>query len=255
LRDRLLLRAVLVVRVTLDDLRLLALPRQDVVPLVALHDRGEEERHDRHDRDATGCGALHGKSPRVTRGRRTGRAGGCLRLEPSATVHWIGTRLGATHPSFEDARATVSSRWLPPDVVVGDPCEFGSGRPAAHVRHASVTLSRRRPTPGMSRRDMSKADRPFSRGTLRVPRYRDSMKRFSVIVALAAVMATAAVAGGAVSRPSITVTPTVVERGHDVLVRGSAAGCPKGDAVTLLSRAFVHTHDFAGVSAVYARVN
>ena len=37
-------------------------------------------------------------------------------------------------------------------------------------------------------------------------------------------------------------------------VAGSAGDCPAGDAVTVLSRAFVHTHDFAGVPAVYARV-
>ena len=37
-------------------------------------------------------------------------------------------------------------------------------------------------------------------------------------------------------------------------VTGSAGDCPAGDAVTILSHAFVHTHDFAGVPAVYARV-
>jgi hypothetical protein len=82
------------------------------------------------------------------------------------------------------------------------------------------------------------------------------MKRLSSIVALvaAAAIVAAAVAGAAVSRASITVSPKTVERGHAVVVRGSAAGCPRGDAVTLISHAFVHTHDFAGVPAVYARV-
>ena len=53
---------------------------------------------------------------------------------------------------------------------------------------------------------------------------------------------------------SLTVTPQSVERGHLVVVDGSAGDCPRGDAVTILSRAFVHTRDFAGVPAVYARV-
>ena len=72
-------------------------------------------------------------------------------------------------------------------------------------------------------------------------------------VVVAAVVGAAAVADAARSRVSLTVRPSVVRRGHDVLVRGNAGGCPRGDAVTILSRAFVHTHDFAGVPAVYAR--
>jgi hypothetical protein len=52
---------------------------------------------------------------------------------------------------------------------------------------------------------------------------------------------------------SIAVTPATVHRGHTVNVHGSADGCPAGDAVTLLSRAFATTHQFAGVPAVYAR--
>jgi len=39
-----------------------------------------------------------------------------------------------------------------------------------------------------------------------------------------------------------------------VLIKGSADGCPVGDAVIIISRAFVHTHDFAGLPAVLARV-
>jgi hypothetical protein len=66
--------------------------------------------------------------------------------------------------------------------------------------------------------------------------------------ALAVVTAASAV------RPTLTVTPSSVRRGHVVALRGTADGCPAGDAVELLSRAFVHTHDFAGVPAVYARV-
>jgi hypothetical protein len=54
--------------------------------------------------------------------------------------------------------------------------------------------------------------------------------------------------------PSISVTPATVERGHLVTIRGSADGCPAGDRVTLISRAFRHTHDFAGLPAVFATV-
>jgi hypothetical protein len=54
--------------------------------------------------------------------------------------------------------------------------------------------------------------------------------------------------------PSLTVTPHSVERGHVVVISGLAGDCPTGDAVTILSRAFVHAHDFAGMPAVYAAV-
>jgi len=56
------------------------------------------------------------------------------------------------------------------------------------------------------------------------------------------------------ARPSIRVKPASVRAGSKVLVYGSAGGCPKGDSVTLLSRAFPHTHEFAGVPAVFADV-
>ncbi len=54
--------------------------------------------------------------------------------------------------------------------------------------------------------------------------------------------------------PSIRVRPVSVRAGSKVLVYGLADGCPKGDVVTLLSRAFPHTHEFAGVPAVFAKV-
>jgi hypothetical protein len=54
--------------------------------------------------------------------------------------------------------------------------------------------------------------------------------------------------------PALTLKPSAVERGHVVVIAGSAGDCPTGDGVTILSRAFVHKHDFAGVPAVYARV-
>ena len=66
-----------------------------------------------------------------------------------------------------------------------------------------------------------------------------------------ALIALAAVAVAA--SPSIHVTPASVHRGHVVRVHGSVAGgCAKGDTVTLISRAFSHRHDFAGLPAIYA---
>jgi hypothetical protein len=56
------------------------------------------------------------------------------------------------------------------------------------------------------------------------------------------------------SGPSIHVRPHRVHAGDRVHVFGSAGGCPQGDRVTLLSRAFRHRHEFAGVPAVFATV-
>jgi hypothetical protein len=54
--------------------------------------------------------------------------------------------------------------------------------------------------------------------------------------------------------PTIHVSPNPVHRGTVVRVHGVVPGCPRGDAVTLLSKAFSHRHDFAGVPAVFAKV-
>src|SRR5580765_3538061 len=63
---------------------------------------------------------------------------------------------------------------------------------------------------------------------------------------------TALVSAGAAI--SLAVTPTTVVRGHTVRVHGAAGDCPVGDAVTLISHAFSHAHDFAGVPAVFTPV-
>jgi hypothetical protein len=75
-------------------------------------------------------------------------------------------------------------------------------------------------------------------------------------VTLAAGTAAAALtlAGAVTAATSLTVAPSPVHRGHRVIVRGNADGCPVGDAVTIISKAFAHTHDFAGLPAVFARV-
>jgi hypothetical protein len=78
------------------------------------------------------------------------------------------------------------------------------------------------------------------------------MKR--VVVACAAAVGTCALAGAVAAATSLTVAPSPVHRGHRVIIRGNANGCPAGDAVTIISKAFAHTHDFAGLPAVFARV-
>jgi hypothetical protein len=71
----------------------------------------------------------------------------------------------------------------------------------------------------------------------------------------AACAAALAAAGGAVaSAAHLTLTPATVHRGGTVHIKGNADGCNVGNTVFVLSRAFVHTHEFAGVSAVLAKV-
>ena len=68
-------------------------------------------------------------------------------------------------------------------------------------------------------------------------------------LALLAVCGVAAAAG-----PSIRVQPASVHAGQRVVISGNVGGCPVCDRVSLLSKAFSHRHEFAGVPAVYARV-
>jgi hypothetical protein len=70
------------------------------------------------------------------------------------------------------------------------------------------------------------------------------------VAALVAALSTAAMA----ALPSLTLTPSSVKRGHTVLIKGSADGCAVGNTVFIISKAFVHTHDFAGLPAVLAKV-
>jgi hypothetical protein len=77
-------------------------------------------------------------------------------------------------------------------------------------------------------------------------------------VRLAASLAFAAaiLAATATAAPPVALiaTPSTVQRGHVVTLHGWAGDCPVGDAVTIYSRAFVRTQQFAGVPAVYAKV-
>jgi hypothetical protein len=82
--------------------------------------------------------------------------------------------------------------------------------------------------------------------------YSGGVRLFRVVVAVIAalVLPSAAVA----SSPSLTVAPPSVVRGHFVVLTGSAPGCRVGNTVTLISGAFVRTHVFAGVPAVFTPV-
>jgi hypothetical protein len=71
---------------------------------------------------------------------------------------------------------------------------------------------------------------------------------------LLAVAALAAAGAASASTVHLTVSPGIVHRGGTVHIRGNAGDCSVGNNVFVLSRAFVHTHEFAGVSAVLARV-
>jgi hypothetical protein len=75
------------------------------------------------------------------------------------------------------------------------------------------------------------------------------------ILAIAAVAVVALLAGPAwAAGAAIHVSPASVPAGGTVTVSGSVPGCPVGDQVTLISKAFVPTHDFAGLPAILAPV-
>jgi hypothetical protein len=71
------------------------------------------------------------------------------------------------------------------------------------------------------------------------------------VVTLAGVTAAQALAAAA----TIVASPSTVHRGHVVRVHGTIHGCPIGDQVTLISKAFSRRHEFAGVPAVFATVS
>ena len=79
------------------------------------------------------------------------------------------------------------------------------------------------------------------------------MIRRALAVSVAAA-ALAAAPAAAASLVALSISPSIVHRGGTVVVHGNADGCGKGSTVFVLSRAFVHAHEFAGVSAVLAKV-
>jgi hypothetical protein len=67
---------------------------------------------------------------------------------------------------------------------------------------------------------------------------------------LAVALSAASVAPAVSAAPTIKASPNPVKRGTIVRVYGVVTGC--GGSVTLISKAFPHTHDFAGLPAVFA---
>jgi hypothetical protein len=76
------------------------------------------------------------------------------------------------------------------------------------------------------------------------------------VLAVAFVAASAFAASGLAGSSAVFLhlIPSTVHRGHVVTIRGNAGTCAVGNTVYVISRAFVHTHQFAGVSAVLAKV-
>ena len=78
------------------------------------------------------------------------------------------------------------------------------------------------------------------------------MRRTST--AFLAVAALGLLPGQAFAQATMQVNPKSQHAGKRVRVFGSAGGCVPGDTVTLISRAFPATHEFAGVPAVFTPV-
>ena len=78
------------------------------------------------------------------------------------------------------------------------------------------------------------------------------MRKLSIAVVLAGFLASTGLALAA--GPTIKVSPATVLQGYEVRVYGVVPGCAVGNRVTLLSRAFSHRHEFAGVPSISAEV-
>ncbi len=79
-----------------------------------------------------------------------------------------------------------------------------------------------------------------------------TMPRTVLIAAVcsAGLIASTALAAG----PTIIASPNPVKAGHVVTIHGRVPGCPRGDQLTLISQAFSHHHDFAGLPAIFATI-
>ena len=78
------------------------------------------------------------------------------------------------------------------------------------------------------------------------------MRRVFLTALVVTVLASTGVALAA--GPTINTNPTRVAQGGVVRVFGVVPQCARGNTVTLLSRAFSHRHEFAGVPAIFATV-
>jgi hypothetical protein len=79
------------------------------------------------------------------------------------------------------------------------------------------------------------------------------MRRTSTTVLVVAALGL--LPGEALAAATINASPNPVHAGKRVHLSGNVGGgCQPGDQVTLMSKAFSHKHEFAGVPAVFARV-
>jgi hypothetical protein len=79
--------------------------------------------------------------------------------------------------------------------------------------------------------------------------------RVSLLVVVLAAASASVAAASRLVHPSLHASPNPVRAGHAVTLKGNAKpGCTVGDTVTLLSKAFVHRHEFASVPAVFTPV-
>ena len=79
--------------------------------------------------------------------------------------------------------------------------------------------------------------------------------RVSILVVVLAAVSVSVASASRLVHPTLHASPNPVKAGHVLTLKGNAKpGCTTGDSVTLMSKAFVGTHKFAGIPAVYARV-
>ena len=81
-----------------------------------------------------------------------------------------------------------------------------------------------------------------------VRRVLTSVRARTVVPAAALTLALAATPAWPATRASLKVSPNPVRSGNSLRVHGRAAGCPRGNIVTIISR------EFAGVPAVTTKV-
>jgi hypothetical protein len=79
--------------------------------------------------------------------------------------------------------------------------------------------------------------------------------RVSILVVVLAAVSVSVASASRLVHPTLHASPNPVKAGHVLMLKGNAKpGCTTGDTVTVMSKAFVGTHEFAGIPAVYATV-
>jgi hypothetical protein len=79
--------------------------------------------------------------------------------------------------------------------------------------------------------------------------------RVSILVVVLAASSVSVASASRLVRATLHASPNPVKAGHTLTLTGNAhPGCVAGDSVTIMSKAFVGTHNFAGIPAVFAKV-